>query len=52
MIYLIQIPNRSYLQKEIDYLMEKEGFTSYDEPTVFSIESYSITYKLKFYKGE
>lgn len=52
--WLIQVPNKSYLQKEIDYIMKKKGFTSYGDPTVFSIEAYSITYTITFYtiKGE
>ena len=55
-LWLIQVPNKSYLQREIDYVMQKEGFTSYDKPTVFCTEAYSITYRIVFHtnttKGE
>ena len=49
--YLIRVPNRSYLQKEIESYMKSKGFLSYDEPEIFQIEAYSITYKVIFYKN-
>ena len=47
--WLIQVPNRSFLQKEINYYMKKNEFTSYDEPQIYSVEAYSITYRIVFY---